>query len=117
MNKIEPIRIIGGFRSKSKLRVYHIEGMQESIDPEGTARIRWFEDEERRTSFIIYEERRRKCKQVIDEAYGKRLPEDSEEQLRYDAIMDSIVNYKNYDEYKYKTSLKYKVLKFFKLTK
>lgn len=107
MKKVEPIRIIGGFRSKSKLRVYHIEGMQESIDPEGTARIRWFEDEERR----------RKCKQFIDEAYDNRLPADCEEQLRYDAIMDSIVNYKNYDEYKYKTSFKYKVLKFFKLTK
>lgn len=107
MKKVEPIRIIGGFRSKSKLRVYHIEGMQESIDPEGTARSRWFEDEERR----------RKCKQAIDEAYDNRLPADSEEQLRYDAIMNSIVNYKNYNEYKYKTSFKYKVLKFFKLTK
>jgi len=107
MKKVEPIRIIGGFRSKSKLRVYHIEGMQESIDPEGTARSRWFEDEERR----------RKCRQAMKEADSNRLPEDSEEQLRYDAIMDSIVNYKNYDEYKYKTSLKYKVLKFFKLTK
>ena len=53
----------------------------------------------------------------IDLGTPKILASDSEEQLRYNAFMENILNYKDYDEYKYKNSFSYKVLKFLKLVK
>ena len=88
-------------------RPYHIEGMQNNIDPEGTAKEIWEMDQERR----------RLSKEEIDASYNNRLAPDSEEQLRYNAVVESILDYNNYNEYKYKTSFKYKILKMFKLTK
>ena len=53
----------------------------------------------------------------IDLGTPKILAPDSEEQLRYNTLIESIVDYKDCDEYKYKTSFKYKILKFLKLVK
>lgn len=104
--KVEPKRIIGN--SKNKLfiiRTYYTEGMQEFLCPDG-------ED--------IYkedEERKKRCKENLEKAFSNRLKPDSEEQLKYNALVNSILDYKDYNEYKRKTSFKYKVLKFLKLTK
>jgi len=53
----------------------------------------------------------------LESVFINRLKPDSEEQLKYNAVVNSIADYKDYDEYKLKTSFKYKVLKFLKLTK
>ena len=104
MKKIEPKRIIGVNMYDQPcelftLRTMHIEGMQEFLCSDGKEK---YEKEQRINSF-----------------FGplKILASDSEEQLRYNAFMENILNYKDYDEYKYKNSFKYKVLKVLKLVK
>jgi len=104
---IEPKRIIGVGNNPNQLftiRSYHIEGMQESICPYYLEVLKEYEE-------ILT---RKKNKEY---ALANRLPADSEEQLRYNKIISGIVEYDNYRQYKYKTSFKYKVLKFLKLTK
>ena len=83
----------------------HLSGMQEFLCSDG-------ED-----VYHSQEERRRERFREQELAFENRLAADSEEQLRYNAVVNSIVNYKDHNEYKLKTSFKYKVLKFFKLTK
>ena len=56
-------------------------------------------------------------KNNIKKSFENRLAPDSEEQLKINTFIESILDYKDYDEYKYKTSFKYKVLKFLKLVK
>jgi len=63
------------------------------------------------------EERKRANKADLDSSFINRLAADSEEQLRYNNLINSIADYKDYNEYKLKTSFRYKLLKFFKLTK
>lgn len=106
MEKVEPKRIIGVSNdSLFTIRTYYTEGMQEFLCPDG-------ED-----MYHSQEERRRERFREQELAFKNRLAADSEEQLRYNALINSIVDYKDYNEYKHKTSFKYKVLKFFKLTK
>lgn len=108
MELITPKRVVGVQHDPTKfftIRVMHIEGMQESICPDGKE---------------IYErdkERKRACKADLKFAFENRLKPDSEEQLKYNSVIDSILDYKDYNEYKHKTSFKYKVMKFLKLTK
>ena len=102
MKKIEPKRVVGIHGKPDILftmRMFHTEGMQEFLCPDGKEK---YEKEQRINSFF---------------GPPKILASDSEEQLRYNAFMENILNYKDYDEYKYKTSFKYKVLKFLKLVK
>ena len=104
MKTIEPKRIIGVnmYEQPCELftvRTVHIEGMQEFLCPDGKEK---YEKEQRTNSFF---------------GPPKILASDSEEQLRYNAFMENILNYKDYDEYKYKNSFSYKVLKFLKLVK
>ena len=108
MELITPKRVVGVDHDPTKfftIRVVHIEGMQEFLCSDG-------ED-----IYHSQEERRRERFREQELAFKNRLAADSEEQLRYNALVNSIVDYKNYDEYKYKTSFKYKVLKFLRLTK
>jgi hypothetical protein len=107
MATIEPKRIIGFNNELFVIRIYYVDGMQEKLDPSGTAKDKW----------IAGIERERIYKENIDRLYKNKLAPDSEEQLRYNAVINSILDYKDYNEYKYKTSLKYKVLRFFKLSK
>ena len=102
MNTIEPKKIIGVnmYEQPCELftvRTVYTEGMQEFLCPDGKEKY----------------ERENK----IPLGTPKILATDSEEQLRYNAFIESILDYKDYDEYKYKTSFKYKVLKFLKLAK
>ena len=102
MEIIEPKRIIGVnmYNQPCELftvRTVHTEGMQEFLCPDGKEK---------------YEKENK-----IDLGTPKILAPDSEEQLRYNTLIESIVDYKDCDEYKYKTSFKYKVLKFLKLVK
>lgn len=106
MEKIEPKRIIGVSDDLLfTIRTYYTEGMQEFLCPDG-------ED-----VYHSQEERRRERFREQELAFKNRLAANSEEQLRYNALINSIVDYKDHDEYKRKTSFKYKVLRFFKLTK
>ena len=102
MKTIEPKRIIGVNMYEQPcelftLRKMHTEGMQEFLCPDGKEK---------------YEKENK-----IPLGTPKLLAADSEEQLRYNTFIENIVDYKDYDEYKYKTSFKYKVLKFLKLIK
>ena len=104
MKKIEPKRIIGVNMYEQPcelftLRTVHTEGMQEFLCPDGKKK---YEKEQRINSFF---------------GPPKILASDSEEQLRYNTLIENIVDYNDYDEYKYKTSFNYKVLKFLKLVK
>lgn len=107
MELITPKRVVGVDNDPTKfftIRVVHAEGMQEFLCPDG-------ED--------IYkedEERKKRCKENLEKAFSNRLKPDSEEQLKYNALVNSILDYKDYNEYKRKTSFKYRVLKFLKLT-
>ena len=110
MKKIEPKRIIGVNIYEQPcelftLRTMYIEGMQEFLCPDG-------ED-----VYHSQEERRRERFREQELAFKNRLAPDSEEQLKINTFIESILDYKDYDEYKYKTSFKYKVLKFLKLVK
>ena len=102
METIEPKRIIGVNMYEQPcelftLRTMHIEGMQEFLCSDGKEK---------------YEKENK-----IPLGTPKILVADSEEQLRYNTLIENIVDYKDYDEYKYKTSFKYKVLKVLKLVK
>ncbi len=102
MKKIEPKRIIGVNMYEQPcelftLRTMHIEGMQEFLCSDGKEK---------------YEKENK-----IPLGTPKILAADSEEQLRYNTFIESILDYKDYDEYKYKNSFKYKVLKVLKLVK
>ena len=100
MKKIEPKRVVGIHGKPDILftiRMFHTEGMQEFHCPDGKEKY----------------ERENK----IPLGTPKILATDSEEQLRYNAFIENIADYDDYDEYKYKTSFKYKVLKFLKLVK
>lgn len=108
MEVITPKRVVGVEDDPTKfftIRVAHAEDMQEFLCPDGKER------------YEAYEERKRARTEDLDFAFLNRLSEDSEEQIRYNALVNSILDYKNYDDYKYKTSLKYKVLRFLRLTK
>jgi len=87
------------------IRMYNVDDMQEYLCID--CKEKYEKDEERKRARTAN----------LDSAFINRLPADSEEQLKYNAIIDSIVEYNSYKEYKYKTSFKYKVLKFLKLTK
>ena len=91
--------ILGTFR-----RAY-LNGMQEFLCPDG-------ED-------VYHSQQERKRERFRDQelAFNHRLSADSEQQIRYNNIINSILDYKDHNEYKRKTSIKYKVLKFLKLTK
>ena len=102
MKKIEPKRIIGVNMYEQPcelftLRTMHIEGMQEFLCSDGKEK---------------YEKENK-----IPLGTPKILAADSEEQLRYNTLIENIVDYKDHDEYKYKNSFNYKVLKFLKLVK
>ena len=102
MKTIEPKRIIGVNMYEQPcelftLRKMNTEGMQEFLCPDGKEK---------------YEKENK-----IPLGTPKILAPDSEEQLRYNTLIENIVDYKDYDEYKYKTSFNYKVLKFLKLVK
>ena len=108
MELITPKRVVGVHSDPTKfftIRVVHAEGMQEFLCPDG-------ED-----VYHSQEERRRERFREQELAFENRLAADSEEQLRYNNMINSILDYKDYDEYKLKTSFKYKVMRFFKLTK
>ena len=108
MEVITPKRVIGLKNDPTKfftIRVVHAEGMQEFLCPDG-------ED-----VYHSQEERRRERFREQELAFNQRLAADSEEQLRYNNLVNSILDFKDHDEYKRKTSFKYKVLKFLKLTK
>jgi hypothetical protein len=87
------------------IRVVYTEGMQEFLCSDG-------ED-----VYHSQQERRRERFREQELAFENRLAADSEEQLRYNNLVNNILDYKDYDEYKLKTSLKYKVLRFLKITK
>lgn len=108
METIKPKRVVGVHHDPSKfftITLYTEEGMQEALCPDG-------ED-----IYHSQEERRRERFREQELAFKNRLAADSEEQIRYNNLINSIANYKDFDEYKLKTSFKYKVLKFLKLTK
>ena len=102
MKTIEPKRIIGVNMYEQPcelftIRTVHTEGMQEFLCPDGKEKY----EKENKISLGV----------------PKILVPDSEEQIKYNNLLESIINYKDYDEYKYKTSFKYKLLKFLKLVK
>jgi hypothetical protein len=108
MKIITPKRVVGVHHDPTKfftIRVVHVEGMQESLCPDG------------KEIYEKDEERKRACEENLESTFINRLKPDSEEQLRYNDVINSILDYKDYDEYKCKTSFKYKVMKFLKLTK
>ena len=108
MKKIEQKRIVG-IHGKSgilfKIRMFHTEGMQEFLCPDGKER------------YEAQEKKEIQRKNNIKKSFENRLASDSEEQLKINAFIESIADYNSYEEYKYKTSFKYKVLKFLKLVK
>ena len=106
MEVITPKRVVGVEDDPTKfftIRVVHAEGMQEFLCPDG-------ED-----VYYSQEERRRERLREQELAFKNRLAANSEEQIRYNNMINSISDYKDYDEYKYKTSFKYRVLKFLRL--
>ena len=108
MEIITPKRVVGVHHDPTKfftIRVFHTEGMQEFLCPDG------------KEIYEKNEERKRACEANLKSIFINRLKPDSEEQLRYNDVINSILDYKDYDEYKRKTSFKYKVMKFLKLTK
>jgi hypothetical protein len=108
MEVITPKRVVGVHHDPTKfftIRICYTEGMQEFLCPDG-------ED-----VYHSQQERRRERFREQELAFENRLAADSEEQLRYNNIVNNILDYKDHDEYKRKTSIKYKVLKFLKLTK
>ena len=110
MEIIEPKRIIGVnmYEQPCELftvRTVHTEGMQEFLCSDGKER------------YEAQEKREFERKNNINKSFENRLAPDSEEQLRYNTFIENISDYDNYEEYKYKTSFKYKVLKFLKLVK
>jgi hypothetical protein len=108
MELITPKRVVGVHHDPTKfftIRVVHTEDMQEFLCPDG-------ED-----VYHSQQERRRERFREQELAFENRLAADSEEQLRYNNVVNSILDYKDHDEYKRKTSFKYKVLRFLKLTK
>lgn len=110
METIEPKRIIGVnmYEQPCELftvRTVHTEGMQEFLCPDGEEK---YKDQERREI-----EKRENIRKALE----NKLAPDSEEQLKINAFIENVVNYNTYKEYKYKTSFKYKVLKFLKLVK
>lgn len=105
---IEPKRIVGVYDDPTKfftIRMYHIDDMQELLCPDG-------ED-----VYHSQEERRRERFREQELAFKNRLAANSEEQIRYNNLVNSILDYKDHDEYKRKTSFRYRVLKFLKITK
>ena len=108
MELITPKRVVGVDHDTTKfftIRVCYTEGMQEFLCSDG-------ED-----VYHSQQERRRERFREQELAFENRLAADSEEQLRYNNLVNSILDFKDHDEYKLKTSFKYKVLKFLKLTK
>lgn len=108
MEIIKPKRVVGVKHDPTKfftITLYTEEGMQKNICPSG--KKRYEEDEKRKV----------RCKENLEAAFTNRLAPDSEEQIRYNNLVNSILDYKDYDEYKYKNSFKYKILKRLKLTK
>ena len=107
MELITPKRVVGVHHDPTKfftIRVVHTEGMQEFLCSDCKEK---------------YEKKERQKKNSLSlqaDAFINRLAADSEEQLRYNNLVNSILDYKDYDEYKLKTSLKYKVLRFLKIT-
>ncbi len=107
MEIITPKRVVGVDHDTTKfftIRVCYTEGMQEFLCPDG------------KEIYEKNEERKRANKADLDSSFINRLAADSEEQLRYNNLINSIADYKDYSEYKRKTSFKYRVLKFLKLT-
>ena len=105
---IETKRIIGAHDNPIvffTMRIYHTDHMQEFLCPDG-------ED-----IYCSQEERKIERLKEKELAFKNRLAADSEEQIRYNNLVDSILDYKDYNEYKRKTTFKYKVLKFLRLTK
>jgi hypothetical protein len=88
-----------------KIRIYNTDNMQKFLCPDG-------ED-----IYRSQEERRIEKLKEQEIAFKNRLAANSEEQIRYNNLVDSILDYKDYNEYKRKTSFKYKALKFLRLTK
>jgi len=108
MDIIKPKRVIGVGHNPTlffTIRVINADDMQEFLCPDG-------ED-----VYHSQEERRRERFRKQELAFKNRLAANSEEQLRYNALINSIIDYKDYDDYKHKTSFKYKALKFLRLTK
>lgn len=87
------------------IQMYNVDGMQEFLCSDG-------ED-----VYHSQEERRRERFREQELAFKNRLAVDSEEQLRYNNMINNILDFKDHDEYKRKTSFRYKVMKFLKLTK
>lgn len=108
MDTIKPKKVVGIKNDPTffiAIRKVNADDMQEFLCPEGKER------------YEASEERKIERKENLDSVFTNRLAEDSEEQLRYNTLVNSIFDYKDYDEYKYKTSFVYKVLKFLRLTK
>lgn len=108
MELITSKRVVGVHHDPTKfftIRVVYTEGMQEFLCSDCKEK---------------YEKKERQKKNSLSlqaDAFINRLAADSEEQLRYNNLVNSILDYKDYDEYKLKTSFKYKVMRFLKLTK
>ena len=108
MEIITPKRVVGVHHDPTKfftIRVVYTEGMQEFLCVDG-------ED-----VYNSQQERRRERFREQELAFANRLAADSEEQLRYNNVINNILDFKDHDEYKRKTSFKYKTLRFLKLTK
>jgi len=108
MDIIKPKRVIGVGHNPTlffTIRVINADDMQEFLCPDG-------ED-----IYHSQEERRRERFREQELAFKNRLAANSEEQIRYNNLVNSILDYKDYNEYKYKSSFKYKMLKLFKLIK
>ncbi len=108
MKKTTSKKVVGVYYDSSKLfifRKWHIEGMQEFLCSDG-------ED-----IYHSQQERKRERFREQELAFKNRLAANSEEQIRYNNLVNSILDYKDYNEYKYKSSFKYKMLKLFKLIK
>jgi hypothetical protein len=108
MEIIKPKRVVGVKHNPTKfftITLYTEEGMQEFLCSDC------------KDIYHSQQERRRERFREQELAFKNRLAADSEEQLRYNNLINSITDYKDYNEYKYKNSFKYKILKRLKLTK
>lgn len=108
MEVITPKRVVGVHHDPTKfftIRICYTEGMQEFLCPDGEKLYKQSEN------------RNKKIRENLHNVFTNRLAADSEEQLRYNNVVNSILDFKDYDEYKRKTSFKYRVLRFLKLTK
>lgn len=108
MNIIKPKRVVGVEHDPTlffTIQVISVDDMQEFLCPDG-------ED-----VYHSQEERRRERFREQELAFKNRLDANSEEQIRYNNLVNSILDYKDYNDYKRKTSFKYKVLKFLKIAK